>query len=54
MEEKNKTITFVSKYSKSGRKRLINIPSERFEELGDEDTYYKVYLVPIKFDDILD
>lgn len=52
MSEDNKVeaIKFVAQISRSGRKRLINIPSELHDKLNEG--YYKVYLVPVKFDDI--
>lgn len=43
-------INFVAKPSKSGYKILINIPAEKHSEVN-KDLYYKVYLVPIHFND---
>lgn len=44
-----KKINFVAKPSKSGAKRLINIPRDKLKDL--EDIYYKVVLTPVVFDE---
>jgi len=50
LQEKEGIITFVAKKSTSGKKVLLNIPVDKRDEVKD-DTYYKVYLVPINFED---
>jgi len=45
-------IAFVGKISKSGRKRLINIPAELFDKI--DDSYYKIYMIKVEFQDILE
>jgi len=47
-----KSIKFIAKISKSGRKRLINIPSELLKELDKNTDYYKIYMIPVKFNDL--
>ena len=41
-------IKFVGKIRDSGRKKIINIPSEKFKEINKEIEYYEIYLIPIK------
>jgi len=47
-------VKFVAKLSRSGTKLLINIPSEKKREIDDTFEYFKVYLIPVRFDDKLD
>lgn len=51
MDEEPKTIKFVGKISKSGKKRLINIPLDIIDDINDSVLFFKVYLVPIKLND---
>jgi len=51
MSEKDNSITFVARVSKSGKKRLINIPVELFDEINESVKYYKVKLIPIELND---
>lgn len=50
MTTKEERITFVAKVSRSGNRRLINIPADVREDVPEK--YYKVYLIPIKFKDL--
>jgi len=52
MEKEEIGIKFVAKISRSGRKRLINIPAEILKDIENEDVYFKVYLIPVDFKDI--
>lgn len=52
MTNEYKQIQFIAKISKSGSKRLINIPSDSLKKLNRDDEYYKVYLIPIRFNDL--
>lgn len=52
MTNEHKPIQFIAKISKSGSKRLINIPSDSLKKLSRDDEYYKVYLIPIRFNDL--
>lgn len=49
MENEKKTIKFVGKVSKSGSKRLINIPSRIFNEFHSFDNHFIVHLIPVDF-----
>ncbi len=49
LDKREKSIHFVSKISKSGRKRLINIPMAKFNEIPKDLEFFKVYIIPIKF-----
>ena len=49
MTDEYKPIQFITKISRSGR---INVPSDSLKKLDQNDEYYKVYLIPIKFNDL--
>lgn len=54
MTNQYKRIQFIAKVSRSGTKRLLNIPKDLFRDLDKSVEYYKIYMIPIRFNDLND
>lgn len=48
--KEDEIIRFVGKIRKSGTKKIINVPRDKFKYLKESNEYYKVFLIPVDFD----